>query len=402
MTANTKALWKFDGRVVTDSSTNGNNGTLQGGATYSNDVPSGDGAGGGGGGIPAQTLWLVSDHLGTPRIIVDQTGSLAGVRRHDYLPFGEELFAGTGGRTVAMGYTSDGVRQQFTLEERDNETGLDYFGARYYASMQGRFTSPDPFGGSGLVSVPQSWNKYAYCLNRPFVFTDPSGMIWLTNDNTFFFWVDDAEYKKNKKQYEDYSEANGAVGQVQSCTDSSRCNGIKRGDWVQFNADGTMTVIADPTVSMTIHAQYDALVEDPQIYSLLGMTRTGGRKPSNPLFGPPGGKTRIDYEQGGYQERYYNENGWPWVDIDSGHDHTGAGDPHVHWWDPNKHPTHPDARGEPSPLPWGWDMWDNGDPIPKPRGSSPMVPVYPVPFGPMPARPMMPLRPVFLRPILVP
>ena len=40
--------------------------------------------------------WLVPDNLGTPRIIVAQTGSLTGIRRHDYLPFGEELFAGAG------------------------------------------------------------------------------------------------------------------------------------------------------------------------------------------------------------------------------------------------------------------------------------------------------------------
>jgi len=63
-----------------------------------------------------------------------------------YLPFGEELGAGTGGRTTAQGYSaSDGVRQHFTQKERDNETGLDYFGARYFASTQGRFTSPDEF-----------------------------------------------------------------------------------------------------------------------------------------------------------------------------------------------------------------------------------------------------------------
>jgi len=35
--------------------------------------------------------WLVSDQLGTPRMVFDQSGSLSGVSRHDYLPFGEEL-----------------------------------------------------------------------------------------------------------------------------------------------------------------------------------------------------------------------------------------------------------------------------------------------------------------------
>ena len=49
--------------------------------------------------------WLVTDHLGTPRMIFDQSGDLAKMKRHDYLPFGGELFAGSGGRTVAMGYS---------------------------------------------------------------------------------------------------------------------------------------------------------------------------------------------------------------------------------------------------------------------------------------------------------
>jgi len=86
-----------------------------------------------------QVNWLVSDQLGTPRMIFDQSGALATVSRHDYLPFGEELFAGTGGRTTAQGYTdSNSARQKFTQKERDNETGLDFFEARYYASMQGK------------------------------------------------------------------------------------------------------------------------------------------------------------------------------------------------------------------------------------------------------------------------
>ena len=137
--------------------------------------------------------WLVPDHLGTPRIILDETGNLAGVRRHDYLPFGEELFAGTGGRTAAMGYAADGVRQQFTSKERDTETGFDYFGARYYSSIQGRFTSPDEFTGGPTalhsftaaassnptiyadVTNPQSLNKYQYTFGNPLAYVDPDG-----------------------------------------------------------------------------------------------------------------------------------------------------------------------------------------------------------------------------------
>ena len=56
--------------------------------------------------------------MGTPRMVFDKTGSLATTKRHDYLPFGEELFEGVGSRTTALGYTGDTIRQQFTSKER--------------------------------------------------------------------------------------------------------------------------------------------------------------------------------------------------------------------------------------------------------------------------------------------
>ena len=108
-------------------------------------------------------------------MIFDQSGSLANVSRHDYLPFGEELFAGN--RSTQLGYTNaDGARQKFTGKERDNETGLDYFGARYHGSTQGRFTSADaaPIEIRHLVN-PQDLNRYAYVANNPLKFIDPDG-----------------------------------------------------------------------------------------------------------------------------------------------------------------------------------------------------------------------------------
>src|ERR1700686_3417180 len=124
----------------------------------------------------ADVRWIVADQLGTPRMIFDQSGSIANASRHDYLPFGEELGAGVGGRTPQQGYgAGDGVRQKFTGQQRDNETGLDYFKARYYSSTQGRFTSADAPFADQRQTDPSSWNSYAYVRNNPCNRTDPNG-----------------------------------------------------------------------------------------------------------------------------------------------------------------------------------------------------------------------------------
>jgi len=55
------------------------------------------------------------------------------------------------------------------------ETGLDFFGARYFSGAQGRFTSPDPSKLSAFIDNPQSWNQYSYAYNEPFQFVDKNG-----------------------------------------------------------------------------------------------------------------------------------------------------------------------------------------------------------------------------------
>jgi RHS repeat-associated protein len=133
-------------------------------------------------------------------MVADRTGSLAGIKRHDYLPFGEELYANTGGRTITQGYNAVGnVRQKFTSKERDSESLLDYFGARYYSSAQAKFTSVDPENASASSDDPQSWNGYVYARNNPLLYTDPDGRLFLlrrANGNTEI--ITDAQFDQMK------------------------------------------------------------------------------------------------------------------------------------------------------------------------------------------------------------
>ena len=78
-------------------------------------------------------------------------------------------------RATLAGYCADGPRMMFTGQQRDAETGLDYFGARYMASAQGRFTSLDAPLLDQQPGDPQSWNLYSYVRNNPLIFTDPTG-----------------------------------------------------------------------------------------------------------------------------------------------------------------------------------------------------------------------------------
>jgi RHS repeat-associated protein len=124
---------------------------------------------------------MTTDTLGSTRLVMDAGGQVA--RNYDYLPFGEELGQGNGGTARDATFSGAGPRQKFTGKERDVETGMDYFGSRYFSGAQGRFTSPDPMvhpadsqsGFLPFISNPQDWNKYAYSLNNPLRYVDPDG-----------------------------------------------------------------------------------------------------------------------------------------------------------------------------------------------------------------------------------
>jgi RHS repeat-associated protein len=71
-----------------------------------------------------------------------------------------------------------------TGKERDAETGLDYFGARYLSSVQGRWTCPDQPFADQHPQNPQNWNLYTYVQNNPLKYIDPSGLFMWENNFT--------------------------------------------------------------------------------------------------------------------------------------------------------------------------------------------------------------------------
>jgi RHS repeat-associated protein len=122
------------------------------------------------------TQYVFADHQGSTRVTLNQAGGV--IARHDYQPFGEEIYAGTGLRSTTQGYDqSESVRQKYAGMERDESSGLSHTLWRKYDGISGRWTTPDPYGGSMTVGDPQSFNRYSYVNNDPVNLVDLLGLM---------------------------------------------------------------------------------------------------------------------------------------------------------------------------------------------------------------------------------
>jgi RHS repeat-associated protein len=112
-----------------------------------------------------QFYWLHQDHLRSARKLTNTSGAV--VYRGEFDPHGQTVLE-TGSSLLNS--------HKFTGYERDQATGLDYAGARMYASNTSRFTRPDPSGLKAAdLKRPQTLNRYGYANNDPANLVDPDG-----------------------------------------------------------------------------------------------------------------------------------------------------------------------------------------------------------------------------------
>jgi RHS repeat-associated protein len=129
--------------------------------------------------------YYFSDHLKTASVVTDSVGNIKS--ESDYYPWGGEL----------QFVNSDSNHYKFTGKERDVETGLDYFGARYYSNGLARWITPDKPFADQHVQDPQTWNLYMYGRNNPTIFIDEDG--------------DDIKYAPGLKNAEDVKAVVDAI-----------------------------------------------------------------------------------------------------------------------------------------------------------------------------------------------
>jgi RHS repeat-associated protein len=129
--------------------------------------------------------------------ILGQLGGATGVKLADWLGTARAFWSYSGGGFSQSGahapfgesyaYNS-GSPQDFTGQENDGSMSNTtyYFPERQYRSSQGRWLSPDPAGLNAVDPTnPQTWNRYAYVLNNPLRYTDPSGLECVWDDGSY-------------------------------------------------------------------------------------------------------------------------------------------------------------------------------------------------------------------------
>jgi RHS repeat-associated protein len=114
-------------------------------------------------GLPFLIRYQYSNHIGTACLELDNSNNPVIISYEEYYPFGATAYQ------AMRNQTETAKRYRYTGKERDEESGLYYHGARYYACWLARWTAADPTG------IKDGINDYVYCGNNPVMKKDVKG-----------------------------------------------------------------------------------------------------------------------------------------------------------------------------------------------------------------------------------
>jgi RHS repeat-associated protein len=177
--------------------------------------------------------YLTSDLLDSPRVITGATGNV--ISRRDFMPFGEEIYAGVGARSTALKYSlvgTDNIRKRFTGYEKDAETELDFAENRMYQNKHGRFMSVDPLIDSGYLFAPQTFNRYVYTGNNPVNFVDPDGLDYYQDKKNGVI-----HYYPGSDEHDGFTNITGQAREITGAGCDELGNCANAGDLLFFHSD---------------------------------------------------------------------------------------------------------------------------------------------------------------------
>lgn len=235
---------------------------------------------------PEQSLYYLTDVLGSPLYLTDGTGALDSSYHYDV--FGCQM-AGKKGTAQPIGFTG---------YEKEENLNLYFAKARYYNGSDGRFISQDI--QKGLMDVPKTMNPYVYCQNLPMILVDPNGE-WTeeqTKDGIVAHAVIEKEYigwcaKNGKQGYAEYyikSGVNNPNGELYQGT------GTGRADMIMVNNNSVEVYEIKPYLGMQrgmeqIEAYKNGISSQPQ-YQGFQVENGTTYNPKGQVYDYPGDPTK--------------------------------------------------------------------------------------------------------------
>ena len=164
--------------------------------------------------------YQLGNHLGSSSLELGEAAEI--ISYEEYYPYGSTSYQ------AVRGDTDTPKRYRYTGKERDEESGLNYYGARYYAAWLGRWCSSDP---SGIADGP---NEYKYAQNNPATMMDSDG-----NTAEKGFWQKAKTFLFDPKAFNEMRREAGFVGGVEKRVEKIRSEEIELTDYSASTVDAS-------------------------------------------------------------------------------------------------------------------------------------------------------------------